>query len=207
MFPLKRAVVIAFLIAGLPSWAHAGPIDLSSPGIVGIVEGKATASNPATEEIMAEFLLWMGTNSSIVVSAATPPANLSVSCNALLSPCEYKTGGNAYAAGDLTFIGKLDGGSPNILPAHQGDNVYIMAKYDGPNAGYILFHLGDWNDNPANTDNVIPQYPGDIFQNKYALSNYNAFRGPNNVPDGGATLALFGGALIGLATLRRRFKA
>jgi hypothetical protein len=154
---------------------------------------------------MAEFLLLMTSPDEILVSSATPPANLPISCSDALTPCEYRTGANNYAPADLTFVGKLDGGSPNIRPEHQGDNIYIMAKYDGPNAGYILFYLPHWNSNPANTDNVIPQYAGNIFDNRYSLSNYVAFEGPNNVPDGGTTLALLGGALFGLGALRRRF--
>ena len=201
---LTRAVAAFIFACLMPSLAQANTITLNSPGIVGAVEGKVTASNPTNEEILSEFLLSMAINSTIQVSDAAPPANLPIGCNTDLAPCEYKTGSNDYGAADLTFIGKLDGGSPNILAQHQGANVYIMAKYDGPNAGYILFHLAHWNANPANTDNVLPQYAADIFDGQYALSNYNAFTGPTNVPDGGATLALLGGALLGLGALRRK---
>ena len=188
----------------MPPVAQASTITLNDPGIVGAVEGKATASNPTNEEVMAEFLLLMAINTTVHVSAATPPANLPISCSNALAPCEYRTGDNNYGPADLTYLGKLDGGSPNIKLEHQG-NVYIMAKYDGQNAGYVLFYLPDWNANPANTDNVLPQYAGNIFDNRYALSNYVAFGGPNNVPDGGITLALLGGALAGLGALRRKF--
>ena len=205
MSPIKRAVAMFVIACVVPSLAQAGPITLNDPGIVGAVEGKITASNPTKEEILAEFLLAMAINSTIKISDATPPANLPHGCSDALKPCEYKTGDNVYGPADLTYVDKNDGGTANIKLEHQG-NVYIMAKYDGQNAGYILFYLPDWNDNPANTDNVIPKFPGDIFGNQYAISNYVVFSGPKNVPDGGMTISLLGMAMAGMGLIARRMK-
>lgn len=207
MFPRTRAVVTAlFVTCMMPSLAHANTITLNDPGIVGAVEGVLTASNPDNVEILAERLLAMAIN-QVILAPAIPGINCDGG-NVDQTPCEYKTGDNEYASANLTFVGKDDTGSNNITSLLQGD-VYIMAKYDGPNAGYILFYLPDWNADPANTDNVLPQHPWSIFgtqDGQFAITHYNAYT-VTNVPDGGLTLALLGGALLGLGALRRRFNA
>src|SRR5688500_11019903 len=202
MFPRTRAVATALFVTCLmPSLAQATTITLNSDGVVGAMDGKVIGGDPAKEEVMAEFLLWMGTNDEILVSAATPPANYPNACSNALMPCEYRTGDNDYGATDLTFVGKHDYGNSETPNIHHLGDLYLMVKYDGQNAGYILFYLPDWN------SNLLPEFPSEIFDAKYRITHYSAFSGTTNVPDGGTTLALLGGALLGLGGLRRRFKA
>jgi hypothetical protein len=197
------AFATAVAIMGLiPSVAQANTITINSTGIVGIIEGTIQGTDPANEELLAERLLAMGTNQTL--QFASPALN----CGSNQGPtCDYRTGNNDYLTADLTFINKDESQSPNVLPSLQG-NVYILGKYDGQNAGYILFYLPDWNSDPSNTDNVLPVLPATIWGNGQdtglALSHYSAFSF-RNVPDGGATLALLGGALLGLGALRRKF--
>jgi hypothetical protein len=194
-----RALVTAFVVVCVTSsFAQANTITLDSNGVVGAVEGKLIAANPGNEELLAERLLAMPIN-TIEVASPTP----SLECVVTLAPCDYMTGDNNYAAANLTYINKDESQSPNILQSLQGD-VYILAKYDGQNAGYILFYLPDWNADPVNTDNVIPTSGENIF-GKHAISHYSAFRAERTVPDGGTTVALLGGVLLGLGALRRKW--
>lgn len=81
---------------------------------------------------------------------------------------------------------------------------YLLGKYDGPNVGDYVWYVGGL------TGTV--QIPGklgsplDPTQKPLGLSHYTLFN-PTSVPDGGVTLMLLGGALVGLETLRRRFRA
>jgi hypothetical protein len=75
---------------------------------------------------------------------------------------------------------------------------YLFAKYDGPNYGSEVWFVGD-----LSGVITIPATGG-----KYGLSGWTLFTsdGGNNVPDGGATVALLGAALMGLAALRARLQ-
>jgi hypothetical protein len=79
---------------------------------------------------------------------------------------------------------------------------YLFGKYNGPNSGAAVWYVygltGDFtmqatapgNDNPTQS---------------YGLSHYTLYN-PTSVPDGGMTLMLLGGALIGLEGLRRKLR-
>lgn len=77
---------------------------------------------------------------------------------------------------------------------------YVMGKYDGKNAGYVLFYLGG----EAST---IPLLSEAIWTNTagegYALSHWTAFGTVTKVPEP-ETLLLLGIGLVALGTLRRR---
>ncbi|MCC6857081.1 MAG: hypothetical protein IT158_00895 [Bryobacterales bacterium] len=80
---------------------------------------------------------------------------------------------------------------------------YILGKYDGGNTGagaYVWYVAGL-------TEVSIPAVlPG---PDQYGLSHYTLFNpfGTHETPDGGMTLMLLGGALVGLDALRRRLIA
>jgi len=78
---------------------------------------------------------------------------------------------------------------------------YILGKYDGKNAGALVWLV-------SGLDEVtLPAkwgLPGGT--QTYGLSHYTLFN-PTSVPDGGTTLMLLGGALIGIGLLRRRLGA
>lgn len=92
----------------------------------------------------------------------------------------------------------------NSLPAngiYVGGWTYLLAKYDGPNGGAMVWYVGDLTnvDIPSSYD-----LPGGQ-DGAQGLSHYSLFNPyQQDTPDGGATLMLLGGALIGMGALRRR---
>jgi hypothetical protein len=71
---------------------------------------------------------------------------------------------------------------------------YLFAKYDGPNAGSVVWYIG----NLVGQTIDIPS-----TWNGYGLSGWTIFGGGNGVPDGGATVMLLGAALGALGMARR----
>jgi hypothetical protein len=100
--------------------------------------------------------------------------------------------------GTVSLTGLLSGTSFAVPSGYQ----FLFAKYDGPNAGSVVFAL-----NGASI--TLPQFPDPLWStnNQYALSGWTAFNPttppppppppPPTVPDGGSTLILLG---LGLAT-------
>ena len=74
---------------------------------------------------------------------------------------------------------------------------YIIAKYDGPNVGDFVWYA------PTGVYSLEDQLTNPVTGKQGGLSHYSVFAG--SVPDGGMTLMLLGGVLVGLETLRRRF--
>jgi len=69
---------------------------------------------------------------------------------------------------------------------------YVLAKYDGTNAGFILFYLGG-------ADATIPQFPYPFWtdnRTQYGITSWVTF---NRVPDGGSTVLMLGGAIVAIA--------
>ena len=90
-------------------------------------------------------------------------------------------------------------GNTTTISLGTTDYQYLMAKYDGPNYGSIVWYIGDLSDTIT--------IPG--FASQYGLSGWTLFTGTGtttNAPEPG-TLALFGLGLVTLATARRRKKA
>jgi hypothetical protein len=111
----------------------------------------------------------------------------------------YDRLGSTLAGPFPTAFGGVKSGDD---PAYTGINVtgytYILGKYDADKAGGYV-----WDVSGLTTVDIPQNLP---LANKYGLSHYTLFN-PSTVPDGGVTLMLLGGALVGLETLRRRFRA
>ena len=180
------------LLFGFSSSAVALTIDQA--GVVGIMEGQVD-SNLANEVIIANTILAMGENQT---QLALTPAG--VNCSADQLPCEYRTGDNVYS-------GTVSGGTkqetnPTVLTAGALASAYFLAKYDGPNAGYVLFNTADWL-GAGNT--TVPANGSTIWDaSGSGLSHYTYFGTRTTVPDGGTALILLGAALAGLGIVRRR---
>ena len=78
--------------------------------------------------------------------------------------------------------------------------LYLLAKYDGPNYGSVVWYIGG-----LTGTNTIPTTAGGFGISHTFLFNPGVGPNPqgNNVPDGGATLLLLGTAMTGLGLARR----
>lgn len=108
----------------------------------------------------------------------------------------------AVATGAFKVEALKVNGVDNVNQIHLGIDVtgwtYLLAKYDGPNYGSVVFYVGGLS-GPIDLLEFLPENE----RPNYQISHYTLF---NNVPDGGMTLMLLGGALIGLEGLRRRLR-
>jgi hypothetical protein len=86
--------------------------------------------------------------------------------------------------------------SPTSTAIDVNGFTYILAKYNATKAGSLV-----WLIYGAGTTVDLP-----TSYNDQALGHYTLFNA-TPVPDGGTTLILLGGALVGLGALRRRFSA
>lgn len=78
---------------------------------------------------------------------------------------------------------------------------YILAKYDGPNAGYILFY------SKGGAAITLPNSPANFWTTSataYGISNWVGFNATTNYVPEPATMLLFGTGLAGLAGVARR---
>jgi hypothetical protein len=170
------AVVIAIGIGASTTaratltWAS--PLQLNSPNVVGTVKGLA-GDNPGNDEIyFAQELLNLPANT---VNFSYTDTSSGVAHNYNTSSTEY--------SGTLTLGNQVDNGSVNVSSGWQ----YAIAKYDGQNAGYVLFYLGG-------QDAVLPATSYDIWVNDqnqgYGISGFTTF---NAVPEPSTLIA---GALL-----------
>ena len=187
---MKRLVgiITGFVVTlGLTSSAFA--LTINDPGVVGAYGiDSGFNSSVANEILVGQHLLDMA-------AGTTDPNGCSLS-----GPC-YQTSNTEYS-------GTLTGGiqSPDLGLGDHAYQVpagynYVLAKYDGPNAGYVLFYTGG-------AATTLSQYSYSIWsngvdQNDYLISHFTAF---NAVPDGGSTATLLGGALMAFGVVARRFR-
>lgn len=155
---------------------------LDTPGIAGTVEAGNQNASEANVTAWANHLLSLGANDTDVFDADG-----------------NDTDEETYATGDSDFNGLLTGGlRVNGAKPDVGAFEWVMAKYDGQNAGYVLFHIPTWG------SSSIPQYSNDLWlsnpekQEGYELSNITGY-GFRSIPDGGATVMMLGAALWGWA--------
>ena len=113
-----------------------------------------------------------------------------------------KADGQTYFRSNNTFgqlpqavlAGHVSGTSTTINLGAAGLYTYLFARYNGPNYGYEVWHVGDLSGTIE-----IPGTAGG-----YGLSGWTLF-GPGvpGVPDGGTTAMLLGAALSVLGVARR----
>jgi len=108
---------------------------------------------------------------------------------------------------DFGALSPVVSGTPskgNITSFNLGLGVdYLLAKYDGPNAGLEIWYVG----NLSGIVEIPATASGGAFgQNpnkSYGLSGTWLLNGGGNVPDGGTTALLLGVVLSGLGLIRR----
>jgi hypothetical protein len=195
--PLVAAIALLF---GFSSSASA--LTLDDPGVVGLLEGQ-TANNATVEAQIGTNILSLGEDAVVLASFFSSPDAGDINCDGGTNdqePCEYRTGDNVYASQILSG-GVQQTTDPTVLTPEALASEYILAKYDGPNAGYVLFNVADWL---ADGNTALPA-TGEGLANwgTQGISHYTYF-GTRTVPDGGITISLLGSALVGLGLLRRR---
>jgi VPDSG-CTERM motif len=177
-------IVIAITVTvgcAISSNASALPLSYSTPGVVGTLDGKIGNSNPSTELIIAQHILeliGLGTTSLAVGTQY------------------YK---NSTASDYSAILSNPVQSSPHAREVPLGID-YVLAKYNGKNAGYVLFHLPDFG------THTLPRYPANLWTTdatKWEISHFTQFDSVS-VPDGGTTVAMLTAALCGLGLLRRR---
>jgi hypothetical protein len=190
------AIAITLLTA--PAYA----LSLGDPGVVGAANGSIIGNafgSPAQLTAVAQHLLDMAANAADPTGCALLPQG---------SPC-YRTGSTDYNANLALLttgapVTGLNGAAPNVA-GYQ----YVIAKYDGPNAGYVLFNVAAWALGHGGST-IIPGLSDPIWTNTagngYGISGYIGW-GTASAPDSGATLSLLGLALAGIGTFRRFVKA
>jgi VPDSG-CTERM motif len=193
---IRSLTIWATAIAATLLTAPAYALSLSDPGVVGAASGETAGDfccgAVAIATGIGEHLLDMPVNDS-------DPDN----CNLSGDVTCYQTGPNNHE-GDLTGGTEVGGGTI----AGASNFLYVLAKYDGPNAGYVLFHM-------PTLSGTIPLLPTGIWGNEndtgFGLSHYVGFGSvptpPTPTPDGGATLSLLGLALAGIGVVRRYISA
>jgi hypothetical protein len=170
----KLLAAIALLAIAFTTNVQADPLSLNSPGVVGVWDFRAPA-NVATEIVAAQTLLNMAANVGTF-------------------------GTDAFVTTSLDVSGTLTGGLQTDTSVSGYD--WGFAKYDGQNAGYVLFWLGG-----ATASTVIPQYPANLWTTKpeqYAISHLTVFNQSSSVPEGGMTAVLLGLGLVAMSFAARR---
>lgn len=195
---LTISAIVIVLISSFSSNAWA--LSILDPGVVGAISGKLANSSPPSEMAAAQFLLDM----LAMTTDSNGPAAGASACNISTADGCYATSNTEYAATLSSPVQSTIDGHDNTVNAGF---MYALAKYDGPNAGYVLFFL-----NGAAT--TLPEYPFPLWgdnASQYQISHHTGFNAvqvnQTSVPDGGTTLTLLGAALGGLGLVRRRLKA
>jgi hypothetical protein len=151
----------------------------------------------------------------VVILPANPASELT-ELTAAIAAYNLANNPDLPAAGGIDVTPQLIGGATNsgghgVMPEPTPTFItinfgvehetYLGLTWDGPNGGTLFYYVG------GETGSVYfesPYFPkAGAAPKQYGLSHY-MFTGPTTVPDGGATLMLLGGALIGLAALYRK---
>jgi hypothetical protein len=170
----KLLAAIALLALAFTTTAQADLLSLNSPGVVGVWDSHDNSS-VATEIVAAQTLLTMAANVGTF-------------------------GTDIFVTSSWDASGTLTGGLQTDTSISGYD--WGFAKYDGKNAGYVLFWLGG-----ANASTIIPQYPANLWTTnpeQYAISHLTVFNQSSSVPDGGMTAVLLGLGLVAVSFAARR---
>lgn len=180
------AVVCALALGLAAPNALADPLTIAGPNFLGIIVD-GIPSNPASEVGYINTLL----------AQPTPSGPTAVGTEVYVRSAN--TCGGACPAAVLAGSMKDDTDPSNTIDVTGF--TYLLGKYDAGNAGSIVWYVGN-----LSGEQTIPSAFDDGGQ--YGLSHWSLYTTEQfqRVPDGGMTLMLLGGALVGLEGLRRKFR-
>ena len=161
------------------------PVNYDTAGLVGTADSGTIAGTATTETDWANYILAMTFGQTASVGGV-----------------DYRTHNSDEYTGTLLVGDYVKTDITGHTDVGAGFD-FVLGKYDGQSAGYILFYLGG----EAST---IPEFSDDIWingqQQGYQISHWAGWRSvPTDVPEPG-TLALFGIGLLGIGLARRRRK-
>ena len=191
---LSTAVVVMFSATS----AAALPLTYSTPGVVGTIDGVISGGVGAelTEaQALLDLLLGGSINDANVTPCVGAADNVDDGCKKANTAFDY-SGTLTNLLGDSAKIEQPEGQELTVTGFD-----YVLAKYAGQKAGYVLFYLPVFG-------NTIPTTPDNFWTTtgRYEISHLTRFNGTTTVPDGGATLGLLGLSLLGLSYVRRRLQ-
>ena len=218
--PVKRAVVIAFIVACLtPSLAHANTINLT----VG-------AGGVAGDHILGEVF----TRKDFDQSGGQGDVDAEAINGLLAVALGTRSGADPEYWRSITNFGSLDAAT-DVGAGLYGNQTsfvltqifqYMIVGYDGTNGGSQAYYIGDLN--VGDTINIVSQaHPNGVPKNTgcggltqpdcghlvggdyYGVTHTTFLNpGPNTrkVPDGGLAIALLGMAMAGMGLFARRVK-
>jgi len=185
----KLAMWAGVMACGLFLATPSQALTLNDLGVVGAIDTGTQNSSVANELEWANYLLGLANNVDVTVDGNTP-------LDGENERYRTRTSGTSYS-GTLTGGVQVQGNPAEPLTYNVSGYTYVLAKYDGQNAGYVLFYVPDTSGSITGISSPLWGTGG-----QYALSHYTYF-GRTSVPDGGATLTLLGLALAGLGAVRR----
>ena len=159
-------------------------LTINDPGVVGTIDSGTQNASVDNVTEWANFLLGLGANETVTADGNTPLDGVTE---------DYATSSTDYSD-TLTGGLRINGATPDVSGYE-----WVLGKYDGKNAGYVLFNMADYG------GSSIPEFSYSIWGDnpeQYQLSNVTVF---GRVPEPSSML-LLGFGLIGLAGFRRKFK-
>ena len=198
MNKIVQIFTVFALLGGFSSSAAA--LTINDVGVAGVMEGQVDAGpGNINEATIANEILGMGANQNKLV--VIPIGVNCIGGQNNQSPCQYFTGANNYNGTVANGIQQTT--NVTVLTPEALASEFILVKFDGPNAGYVLFNTAAWL-GAGNT--ALPADGSGILNwgaEASGTSHYTYF-GTRTVPDGGASVLLLGAALSGVGILRRR---
>ena len=185
----KRLLQVGLILVGfvsMPSWA----LTIDDAGVVGSIWTGNQNSSTSNEIDWANYLLGMVASDTVTIDGNNPLDGVDE---------EYATSSTDYNG---TIIDAFQDTSTSLTGWTSYE--FVMAKYDGQNAGYILFNVADYF---AASGSSLPQYSFPIWGDaaQYELSHWTGFNAGTVVPEPGM-VGLLAIGLIGVVVARRKMK-